>query len=60
MSMAPYRMSSSELPELKKQMEDLLDKMFVRPSVSPWGAPVSEVSFLGHIISSSGIAVDLS
>lgn len=40
MSMAPYRMSASELVELKKQLEDLLEKKFVRPSVSPWGAPV--------------------
>jgi len=39
-SMAPYRMSAFELAELKKQLEDLLDKKFVRPSVSPWGAPV--------------------
>jgi hypothetical protein len=39
-SMAPYRMSASELAELKKQLEDLLDKKFVRLSVSPWGAPV--------------------
>jgi len=34
-SMAPYRTSASELAELKKQLEDLLDKKFVRPSVSP-------------------------
>ncbi|MCI36413.1 retrotransposon protein, partial [Trifolium medium] len=39
-SMAPYRMSSSELNELKKQLEELLEKRFIRPSVSPWGAPV--------------------
>jgi len=39
-SMTPYRMSASELAELKKQLEDLFDKKFVRPSVSPWGAPV--------------------
>jgi len=39
-SMAPYRMSASELAELKKQLENLLDKKFVRPSVSPWGAPM--------------------
>jgi len=39
-SMAPYHMSAFELAELKKQLEDLLDKKFVRPSVSPWGAPV--------------------
>ena len=37
-SMAPYRMSASELAKLKKQLEELLDKKFVRPSVSPWGA----------------------
>ncbi|XP_050876860.1 uncharacterized protein LOC127080589 [Lathyrus oleraceus] len=39
-SMAPYRMSPSELKELKSQLEDLLDKRFIRPSVSLWGAPV--------------------
>src|SRR4051812_24213226 len=39
-SMAPYRMSASELAELKKQLEELLEKKFIRPSVSPWGAPV--------------------
>src|ERR1051325_10411682 len=39
-SMAPYKMSASELTELKKQLEDLLEKKFIRPSVSPWGAPV--------------------
>ncbi|GAU45290.1 hypothetical protein TSUD_327480 [Trifolium subterraneum] len=39
-SMAPYRMSASELHELKKQLEELLEKKFIRPSVSPWGAPV--------------------
>ena len=39
-SIAPYRMASKELQELKKQLEELLDKQFIRPSVSPWGAPV--------------------
>ncbi|GAU32901.1 hypothetical protein TSUD_393220 [Trifolium subterraneum] len=39
-SMAPYRMSASELNELKKQLEELLEKKFIRPSVSPWGALV--------------------
>lgn len=34
-SMTPYRMSASELNELKKQLEDLLEKKFVCPSVSP-------------------------
>ena len=35
-----YQMFVSELSELKKQLEDLLEKKFIRPSVSPWGAPV--------------------
>ncbi|GAU50676.1 hypothetical protein TSUD_187600 [Trifolium subterraneum] len=39
-SMAPYRMSASKLNELKKQLEELLEKKFIRPSVSPWGALV--------------------
>ncbi|XP_050909266.1 uncharacterized protein LOC127123043 [Lathyrus oleraceus] len=39
-SMAPYHMSPFELKELKSQLEDLLDKRFIRLSVSPWGAPV--------------------
>ncbi|MCI79096.1 RNA-directed DNA polymerase (Reverse transcriptase), partial [Trifolium medium] len=33
-------MSASDLNELKKQLEELLEKRFARPSVSPWGAPV--------------------
>ncbi|MCH87014.1 retrotransposon protein [Trifolium medium] len=39
-SVAPYRMSPVELKELKSQLEELLMKHFIRPSVSPWGAPV--------------------
>jgi len=39
-SIAPYRMSALELGELKKQLEELLEKQFNRPSVSLWGAPV--------------------
>ncbi|KAL0340162.1 UNVERIFIED_CONTAM: Transposon Ty3-G Gag-Pol polyprotein [Sesamum radiatum] len=39
-SIAPYRMAPVELQELKKQLEELLEKGFVRPSTSPWGAPV--------------------
>jgi len=39
-SIALYRMSASELGELKKQLEELLEKQFIRSSVSPWGAPV--------------------
>jgi len=39
-SIAPYQMSASELGELKKQLEELLEKQFIRPSVSSWGVPV--------------------
>ena len=39
-SIPPYRMAPTELKELKAQLQDLVDKGFVRPSVSPWGAPV--------------------
>ncbi|KAA0037248.1 pol protein [Cucumis melo var. makuwa] len=39
-SKAPYRMAPAELKELKVQLQELLDKGFIRPSVSPWGAPV--------------------
>jgi hypothetical protein len=34
-----YRMPSNELAELKIQLQDLLDKGFIRPSASPWGCP---------------------
>ncbi|WMV47080.1 hypothetical protein MTR67_040465 [Solanum verrucosum] len=33
-------MAPTELKELKEQLKDLLDKGFIRPSISPWGAPV--------------------
>jgi hypothetical protein len=36
----PYRMLVGELEELKKQLKELLDKQFICPSSSPWGAPV--------------------
>ncbi|KAA0051925.1 pol protein [Cucumis melo var. makuwa] len=39
-SRVPYRMAPAELKELKVQLQELLDKGFIRPSVSPWGAPV--------------------
>ena len=39
-SIPPYRMAPSELRELKAHLEELLSKEFIRPSISPWGAPV--------------------
>nr|GFA68802.1 putative reverse transcriptase domain-containing protein [Tanacetum cinerariifolium] len=37
---APYRLAPSEMKELSKQLQELFDKGFIRPSSSPWGAPV--------------------
>nr|GEV96668.1 putative reverse transcriptase domain-containing protein [Tanacetum cinerariifolium] len=37
---APYRLAPSEMKELAKQLQELSDKGFIRPSSSPWGAPV--------------------
>ena len=39
-SMTPHRMTPIELQELKVQIQELLDKGFIRPSTSPWSAPV--------------------
>jgi hypothetical protein len=36
----PYRMATPELAELKEHVKELLEKGFIRPSSSPWGAPV--------------------
>ena len=38
--MTPHRMAPIELQELRVQLQELLDKGFIRPSTSPWGAPV--------------------
>jgi hypothetical protein len=35
-----YRLAALELAELKKQLEELQQKGFIRPAASPWGAPV--------------------
>ncbi|GJV86010.1 putative reverse transcriptase domain-containing protein [Tanacetum coccineum] len=37
---APYRLAPSEMKELSIQLQELLEKGFIRPSSSPWGAPV--------------------
>ena len=39
-SIPPYRMAPAELRDLKIQLQELLSKGFIRPSASPWGAPV--------------------
>ncbi|GJR49852.1 putative reverse transcriptase domain-containing protein [Tanacetum coccineum] len=37
---ALYRLAPSKMKELSKQLQELSDKGFIRPSSSPWGAPV--------------------
>jgi hypothetical protein len=39
-SKTPYRMSTPKLKELQLQLEEILKKGYICPSVSPWGAPV--------------------
>ncbi|GKE03881.1 putative reverse transcriptase domain-containing protein, partial [Tanacetum coccineum] len=39
-ALAPYRLGPSEMKELSEQLKELSDKGFIRPSSSPWGAPV--------------------
>jgi hypothetical protein len=39
-SKTPYRMSTPELKELQMQLEEILKKGYIHPSVSPWGAPI--------------------
>jgi hypothetical protein len=36
----PYRMTTNQLAELKEQLQELLDKGYIHPSASPWGAPI--------------------
>ncbi|GJZ55190.1 putative reverse transcriptase domain-containing protein [Tanacetum coccineum] len=37
---APYRLAPSEMKKLSNQLQELSDKGFIRPSSSPWGAPI--------------------
>ena len=39
-SKTPYKMSTPKMLELKMQLQELLEKKYIRLSVSPWGAPV--------------------
>ncbi|GJU87595.1 putative reverse transcriptase domain-containing protein [Tanacetum coccineum] len=40
MARAPYQLAPSEMKELSNQLKEISDKGFIRPSSSPWGAPV--------------------
>ncbi|GJX73173.1 putative reverse transcriptase domain-containing protein [Tanacetum coccineum] len=71
---APYRLAPSGMKKLSEQLQELSDKGFIRPSSSPWGAPVLlspasstgrgyskngiQNSFLSHMIDSEGIHID--
>ncbi|GJU50285.1 putative reverse transcriptase domain-containing protein [Tanacetum coccineum] len=60
---APYRLAPSKMQELSNQLQELSDRGFIRPSTSPWGAPVLFVkkkdgSFRIHLIDSQGLHVD--
>ncbi|GKF00391.1 hypothetical protein Tco_0023741 [Tanacetum coccineum] len=47
---APYRLASSKMKELSDQLQELFDKGFIRPTSSPWGAPVLFCQEEGWII----------
>ncbi|GJR73742.1 putative reverse transcriptase domain-containing protein [Tanacetum coccineum] len=46
---APYRLTPSEMKELSEQLKELSDKGFIRPSSSPWGAPLQGSSVYSKI-----------
>ncbi|GJY62816.1 putative reverse transcriptase domain-containing protein [Tanacetum coccineum] len=52
---APYRLAPSEMKELSKQLQELLEKGFIRPSSSPWGAPVLFVKKKDGILQGSSV-----
>ncbi|XP_073300505.1 uncharacterized protein [Primulina huaijiensis] len=59
-SKAPYSMAPTEMKELKNQLQELLDKGFIRPSSSPWGAPTRELHrehFEDHVTDIEGKAI---
>ncbi|GKF87528.1 hypothetical protein Tco_0258405 [Tanacetum coccineum] len=48
---APFQLAPSEMKELSEQLKELSDKGFIRPSSSPWGAPVLFVKKKERIVS---------
>nr|GEW48168.1 reverse transcriptase domain-containing protein [Tanacetum cinerariifolium] len=55
---SPYHLTPSELEEFLGQLKELQAKGFIRPSLSPWGAPEEHVEHLRHVINGNGIHVD--
>ncbi|GJS21933.1 putative reverse transcriptase domain-containing protein [Tanacetum coccineum] len=56
---SPYRLAPSEMLELSNQLKELQEKGFIRPSHSPWGAPVLFVKKKdGHVVNHDGIHRD--
>ncbi|GKF07098.1 putative reverse transcriptase domain-containing protein, partial [Tanacetum coccineum] len=51
---APYRLAPSEMEELSTQLQELSDKGFIRPSSSPWGAPLQGSSVYSKMDLRSG------
>ncbi|GJT75321.1 putative reverse transcriptase domain-containing protein [Tanacetum coccineum] len=51
---APYRLTPSEMKELSEKLKELSDKGFIRPSSSPWGAPLQGSSVYSKINLRSG------
>jgi len=51
----PYKMALEELNEWKIQLQELLDKGFIRPYGSPWGA---DVSFVKKKDGTHGLSID--
>ncbi|GJS98832.1 putative reverse transcriptase domain-containing protein [Tanacetum coccineum] len=56
---APYRLAPSELQELSTQLQELSDKGFIRPSSSPWGAPVVKISWFTMMLLTKGVGAVL-
>ena len=48
-SIVPYRLAPMELKEIKEQLQELLEKGFILPSVSSWGAPALFVTKKGWV-----------
>ncbi|GJW14764.1 putative reverse transcriptase domain-containing protein [Tanacetum coccineum] len=55
----PYRLAPSEMKELSDQLKELSDKGFIRPSSSPWGAPVLINDLFDQLEGSSVSKIDL-